>query len=505
MSALGEHRSLWIATAPAGPREPPPWPERADVAVVGAGVAGVTAAVLLARAGVKVALVEKGRVLEGETGHTTAHLTQLLDEWYGPTEKKFGGEGAKLVAASQRDAIERIARFVEEDRISCGFARVPAWLYAETRLQVRQLDRELPAMRRAGLQASFQQEVPLPFPTRGAIRIENQAQVHPREYLLALVERAAAAGASVHEGTTVLEVRDGRPCLVHTTHGDLRCDHVLVTTNHPVASRFWTHVKVAAYRTYALAARCTALPPPGLYLDLREPYHYTRTQRTSAGDFLVVGGEDHKTGHARDAARHHRNLAEYTRRHFAVEQIAHVWSGQVIEPADGLPFIGRSPFSARVYVATGFSGTGITFGTLAATMLADRVLGRRSPYADLYDATRVKPLAQAARLALENVDFPLQLAKDRLGWGERGSVAGVAPGAGRVVQVRGEAVACHRDEQGTLHALSAVCPHLGCHVRWNSDERSWDCPCHGSRFDVRGEVLNGPATRGLEPARVDDA
>jgi glycine/D-amino acid oxidase-like deaminating enzyme/nitrite reductase/ring-hydroxylating ferredoxin subunit len=423
-----------------------------------------------------------------------------VDGWYGPTEKKFGAEASKQVAASQRDAIERIARFVEQERISCGFERVPAWLYAERRGHVRRLEKELPAMRRAGLPASFRQDVPLPFPTRGAIRIDDQAQVHPREYLLALLERVAGAGASVHEDTPALEVHDGRPCVVRTPRGELRCDHVLVTTNQPMASRLWTQTKIAPYRTYALAARCTTLPPPGLYWDLREPYHYTRTHRTAAGEFLVVGGEDHKTGHARDATRRHEKLAAYARKHYPVEQIAYLWSGQVIEPVDGLPFIGRSPFSARIYVATGFSGTGLTFGTLSGMMLADRVLGRPNPYAALYDATRVKPAAQALRFAMENLDYPLQLAKDRLRWGEGGSAADLAPGEARVVRSGGEAVACHRDAQGALHAVSAVCPHLGCHVQWNSDERSWDCPCHGSRFDPDGAVLNGPATRPLAPA-----
>jgi Rieske Fe-S protein len=271
-----------------------------------------------------------------------------------------------------------------------------------------------------------------------------------------------------------------------------------------VSSRFALHTKIAAYRTYAVAARTASLPPPGLYYDGAEPYHYVRTQDTTKGPFLVVGGEDHKVGQDNDTAGRFAALERWLKERWHGAEIVYRWSGQVIEPADGLAFIGRAPGAKRVWVATGFSGTGMTFGTLAGMIIADGIAGRENPFAKLYDATRVKPLAQARRYVAENVDFPKQLAKDRLDRGEVASLAEVPRGEGRLVRLGGKMIAAYRAEDGRLQCLSAVCTHLGCHVQWNDAERSWDCPCHGSRFDAAGRVLNGPAVRALRPVRIQE-
>jgi Rieske Fe-S protein len=278
---------------------------------------------------------------------------------------------------------------------------------------------------------------------------------------------------------------------------------VLVLTNAPVSTRFALHPKVAAYRSYAVAARLEKPFPPGLFWDMQDPYHYTRAQKTRSGSFLIVGGEDHKTGKKKDTGKCFDRLREYAETQFGIADISHRWSGQVIEPTDGLPFIGRNPGGRHVHVATGFSGTGMTFGTLAAMILSDAVLGVENPWAKLYDATRVKPLAQAREFVAENVDFPAHLVTDRLVRGEAGSIDQVPSGEGRLLRSGRKMVAVYRDEAGTVHARSAVCTHLGCHVQWNQEERSWDCPCHGSRFDVDGAVLNGPAVKGLEEAPLD--
>jgi Rieske Fe-S protein len=233
---------------------------------------------------------------------------------------------------------------------------------------------------------------------------------------------------------------------------------------------------------------------------MHEPYHYTRTQETELGTFLIVGGEDHKTGSSDNTEAAHEKLEKYARAHFGVDAFTYRWSGQIIEPADGLPFIGRNSGSRHVYVATGFSGTGMSFGTLSGMILADTVLGRPNRWAHLYTATRVKPLAQAARYLTENVDFPTHLASDRLRRGDADRIEAIQPGEGRLVRSGGKMLAVYREQGGKLHCRSAVCTHLGCYVRWNGAEGTWDCPCHGSRFDVDGEVLNGPAISGLEPA-----
>jgi glycine/D-amino acid oxidase-like deaminating enzyme len=267
-------------------------------------------------------------------------------------------------------------------------------------------------------------------------------------------------------------------------------------------NRIALHMKLAAYRTYAIAYPAPSAMPDGLYDDCQTPYHYIRTQITPRGRFLIVGGEDHKTGHERETQRCFERLESYARKHFALQGAAHRrWSGQILEPADGLPFIGRNALSKQVYVATGFSGTGVTFGTLAAMLLRDTIMHCDNPWAELYAATRIKPLAQAKRYLAENVDFPAHVIGDRLARGDVRDRAEVAKGQGKLVHENGKMLAVYRDDAGVLHTRSAVCPHLGCHVRWNDAERSWDCPCHGSRFSATGQLRNGPAVSDL--ARED--
>jgi glycine/D-amino acid oxidase-like deaminating enzyme/nitrite reductase/ring-hydroxylating ferredoxin subunit len=498
------HASVWIATAK-GPGRPRLHGDLdTDVCVVGGGIAGLTAARLAQRAGLRVALVEASRLAARDSGHTTAHLTELLDAGYVTIRAHFGREGAVLAAASMRAAIEQIARLAEEEGIACHLDRVPGWRYAERESERRGLEEECQAMREAGLRARLVREAPLPFATRGAIKVDDQAQFHPREYLVGLADRIAAAGGRLFEGTRALKIREGTPCEVETAHGTISCREVIVATHAPVSSRFALQTKIAPYRTYAVAARGATLPPPGLYYDSQDPYHYTRTQQTSKGTFLVVGGEDHKVGHEHDTAQRFAALDRYVKERFPGAEIAYRWSGQIVEPADGLAFIGRAPAARRVWVATGFSGTGMTFGTLAGMMIVDGIAGRESPFARLYDATRVKPLAQARRYLAENADVAKRLAKDRLDRGEVASLAAVPRGEGRLVRVGGKMIAAYRAADGGLQCLSAVCTHLGCHVQWNDAERSWDCPCHGSRFDVAGRVLNGPAVKALKPVHVDE-
>jgi glycine/D-amino acid oxidase-like deaminating enzyme/nitrite reductase/ring-hydroxylating ferredoxin subunit len=468
-----------------------------DVVIAGGGIAGLTAAVVLQRAGKQVALIEAHRIGGGETGRTTAHLTEQLDTRYHTLESRFGREGAREAARSSRAAIDFIEALVAELPGSCGFRRVPGFLFAETAEQREELEQELACMQHAGCEVSWVEALDVPFETKGALRLERQAQVHPLQYLRELAVRLVSLGGLIVEDTRMHEVQDGTPCRVHTDRGVLTANDVLVLTGVPVSNKFAVLTKIAAYRTYALAARVDQRFPEGLFADMQQPYHYLRTHEASSGTFLVVGGEDHKTGQKDDTEECFRDLERYVGARFPNAEIAHRWSGQVLEPVDGLPFIGRNTGAKHVYVATGFSGTGITFGTLAAMILSDEVLGVPNPWADLYQATRVKPLAQAREYLAENIDFPLHLIAERLSRAHVDRVEDVRPGEGKWVRSRGRTLAVYRGEDGRVHALSAVCTHLGCRVRWNPAERSWDCPCHGGRFDVDGNVLNGPPTKGL--------
>ncbi len=334
---------LWTATPPRRSFPTLTTRRRVDAAVIGAGIAGVTAARLLQLEGRTVALLEARRIGDGDTGHTTAHLTEMLDAGYPTLISHFGREGAALAAASQRDAIDRIERFVGDDGIACDFARVPGVRWAETREQAKGIDDELAAMREAGVQAERADGMPLPFPTVAALRVERQARFHPVAYVAGMVERFAAAGGLVFEGTRALRMRDGEPCTVETAQGSVSCRDIVVMTHAPVSSRIFIHSKMAPYRTYAVAARLASPPQDGLYYDSEDPYHYVRLQPTPGGTLVVVGGEDHKAGHERDTRARYAALERWVAARLLGSEIVHRWSGEFWEAADGLAFIGRSP------------------------------------------------------------------------------------------------------------------------------------------------------------------
>lgn len=487
----------------------PTWPSldgdlEADIVVVGGGITGLTAATLLQRSGRSVVVLEAARVGGAETGLTTAHLTELLDTRYHELESKFGTGGARLAAESSRAAIDRIEAFSHEFKRSCGFARVPAYLYAETADQRKELETEFASLRRLGTDVSWVDSFPLSMRVEGAIRVEHQAQVQPLEYLRELAALFIEAGGRIFEDTRVTAVEDGKPCTVKTESGEVSAQDVMVLTNTPVNNLFTLHTRNAAYRSYVVASRIEAPFPDALFFDMNDPYHYTRACKTAAGNFLIVGGEDHKTGKGEETEQHFDELKRFADSKFDVSDFQYQWSGQIIEPVDGLPFIGKNPGEQHVFVATGYSGNGITFGTLAGIMLCDELRDIANPWAKLYAPNRVKPLAGLKEFVTENVDFPAALVKDRVDRGEVKSVDEVPRGEGRLMRAKDKMVALFRDDENRVHSRSAVCTHMGCYVQFNQSERSWDCPCHGSRFDPDGCVLNGPATKPLEKVELEE-
>ncbi len=491
-------QSYWLDSAPRRTHAPLAGDLDVDVAVVGAGITGLTAALLLARAGRKVAVLEARRVGEGDTGKTTSHITELLDARYHRLASDFGEEGARLAAHSQRAAIERIAAFVQEEAIDCGFARVPAYLYAEKGGDGGDVEKELEAARKLGLDAAPCEAPPLPFAVERALRLENQAQFHPLRYLDPLADALTRLGGRLFDRTRVVDFEDGEPCRLTTEGGQIvTARQVLSCTYSPSSTRFALHTRVAAYRSYVVALRVDGAPE-GLFWDNADPYHYTRREPVEGGHLLVVGGEDHKTGTEKDAEGAFRRLEDYARGRFGDRPIAYRWSGQILETVDGLPYVGKAPHSGHTYVATGYSGNGITHGTMAGMLLSDLALGRENPWASLYDPGRIKPVASAKDFVAENASVAAHFVGDRLKKPEAPGLEQVPPGEGRIVRRGSEALAAYRDEAGSLRVCSAVCPHLGCLVQWNNAERTWDCPCHGSRFETDGEVINGPALRSLE-------
>jgi glycine/D-amino acid oxidase-like deaminating enzyme/nitrite reductase/ring-hydroxylating ferredoxin subunit len=497
-----ESTSLWQATSAAPPFEPLRTTLHADVAIVGAGITGLTAALLLAERGKSVIVLEKERVASGETGNTTAHLTVAIDARYHYVRRKYGAEEAKLVADASRRSIEQIASLIERYSIDCRFRRVPGYLYTEKRKYVSELKNEAVAAREAGLDAQWVGEVPLPFATRGAVLWPNQAQFHPGEYLAGLAKHAAAAGVRIFEQTLVTEIKDGEPCTLETAHGErVTAGAVLMATNTPVAGFTLIHVKQAAYRTYAMAFTETGPHPEGLFWDTADPYHYTRWQDTDQGTYRIVGGEDHRVGEEEDTEASFDSLAQYAREWFGERPLKYRWSGQVLEPHGGLPFIGGK---GNVYISTGYAGQGMTFGTVGGMLIADLLTGVDNPWAELFRPGRTRPDVTAKEFVTENIEFPLHLASDRLTSRdvEGKSTDEVRSGEAKIVELDGRKVAAYRDDAGTLHCVSPVCTHMKCDVAWNTAEKTWDCPCHGSRFTPDGDVLNGPARHPLEKVDV---
>ena len=480
--------SLWLRTV-ADPGFPPLTGDASvDVCVVGGGMAGVTAARLLQRAGKRVALLEQGKIGNGVTGFTTAHLTEALDTRYFELRKTFGNDGARLAAQSHRAAIEHIARTVDEEKLDCGFRYLPGYLYSEE--SPDQIVQEHEAARACGIEVAVLDRAPLPFPTKKTLRFERQGQFHPLRYLLPLARQVAQRGGLVHEQTRALDVRDGEPCTLRTAQGLVRATQVLVCTHTPVNDKFFMHTKLAQYRSYVVTAR-PVQRIDGLFWDDADPYHYLRMHDGQ----LIAGGEDHKVGQKANTNEAYDRLREYVRARFDAP-VEGEWSAQVVEPVDGLPYIGRNSLNAHVFVATGFSGNGMTGGTLAAMLLADLVVGKSNVWEPLYKATRLSAGA-ALEWTKENVDYPLHLVVGALKGAPADALESVARGEGRIVTVAGKKVAAFRDEDGKLTLLSPTCTHMACTVRWNPAEKSWDCPCHGARYDVEGEVLNGPAIKPL--------
>jgi glycine/D-amino acid oxidase-like deaminating enzyme/nitrite reductase/ring-hydroxylating ferredoxin subunit len=476
----------------------------ADVCVVGAGIAGLSVAYECARLGRKVVVLEDGVIGSGETGRTTAHLVNALDDRYHELEKKHGEDGARLAAQSHTAAIERVGTIVREEQIACQYELVDGYLFVPPGQDAAVLETERAAAERAGLSVERLERTPVPELDVGpCLRFPRQAQLHPLRYLVGLAEAIERRGGVIFGGTHAAEVRGGDPGQVRTSAGrTVTAAAVVVATNTPINDRLVVHTKQAAYRTYVLAYRLRpGAVPRALFWDTGSPYHYVRVASfvdggAGAEELLLVGGEDHRTGATDDAEERFARLDRWTHERFPVREIAYRWSGQVLEPVDSLAFLGANPADAKnVFVATGDSGNGMTHGVIAGLLLSELVAGRDHPWKDLYAPNRIR-LSAAPRWARENLaevaGGPHVEREER--------VADLERGQGIVVRRGTTPVAVYRDEQGALHACSAVCPHLGCAVGWNALEKTWDCPCHGSRFDANGRVLMGPANRDLPPA-----
>jgi glycine/D-amino acid oxidase-like deaminating enzyme/nitrite reductase/ring-hydroxylating ferredoxin subunit len=481
----------------------------ADVCIVGAGIAGLTAAYLLAKAGRSVVVLDAALLAGGETERTTAHLTDILDKRYYLLEWLHGERGVRLAAASHRAAIAKIQSIAEDEQIACDFALLDGYLFDPPGEVGDALDKEWKAAHRAGLSADFVDRAPWPdFNTGPCLRFPDQAQFHPLKYLAGLASAITRMGGRIFTQTQVKSVSGGPMTRVQTaTPCGVNAAATIVATNTPINDRFAIHTKQAAYRTYVLGlAVPKAAVPAALYWDTADPYHYVRIHPGIAMgtdyDLLIVGGEDHKTGQDDNPESRYTRLEQWTRDRFPMAgDLDFRWSGQVLEPNDGLAYIGRNPGDDNVYIVTVTSGNGMTYGIIAGLLLTDLILGRENPWAEIYKPSRVS-LRAAGEFLRENLNVAAWYTEHLTG-GDVDSPGAIPRGTGGIVRRGLSKVAVYRDEAGNLHEHSAVCPHLGGIVHWNPVEKSWDCPLHGSRFDVLGHVINGPATANLK--KVDEA
>ena len=505
---LHDRPSLWITSTAATRYLRLARSAAADVVVVGGGITGITAAYQLAAAGARVVLLEKDRIAMAESGHTTAHVVEFTDADYGALLEEHGEAAMRANTAAVRAAMAWMRARIAEHGIECGLRELPGYLYAEDAAGRRAIDGQRQALARAGVACARVARAPLPFANRGGLRFDAQLQLHIREYLLPLARAAARSGAVIHERSAARQVeRKGGVWRVTTDGGTLRARRLIVATHAPIEDRGLLWAKMQQTRTYVVAAR---LPrqleiEEALYWDSDSPYHYTRIAETSEGRFLIVGGEDRPLGDAENDERRFAALERYSRERFGIRRFTHRWSGQINEPVDGLPLIGESSLGEDSWMATGYSGTGITYGTVAGLLVADLALGRDNEWSQVFDPARLKIKAMVSGLK-QVLSTPKRMAERLLGTDvEVEKLGQIRSGQGKVAEVGGKKVAVWRSPQGRLHAVAATCTHMGCSVTWNAAEGSWDCPCHGSRFGIDGTVLNGPAVAPLEPVRLAPA
>lgn len=472
-----------------------------DVAIVGGGITGVTLAVLLAAEGKSVAVLESGRIGSGSTGHSTGNLYEVVDDGVHTLNDKWGESVTRDVVTARRQAVDLIEQMVQRFDIHCGFVRCPLYRYAGTMEAKEELQRERAALSKLDIALTHPVELPLPMASLDTLRIDGQAQFHPLSYVRGLAQVAMSPRCRFFERSGVMEIDEDAHQLI-TASGRVTAQEIVLATHTP-KGLYMVHAEMVPRREYGLALR---LPPggfpPGIFWGRGEVHHSLRALRADDASYLIAVGEPAKTGqHAADVSL--ERLEAFVTGHFPGTRREYFWSAQGYRSPDGLPYIGRS-LGSSLHIATGFGANGLTWGTLAALIIADNILGRPNPWAELYRANRLDPVKSAKGVLEETASVAKVLFEDYVGRAPVVPLELVAPGQGKLVEVEGEVVAAYRDPNGYLSLVSSACTHLKCRVHWNAVEKSWDCPCHGSRFAPDGRVLEGPAISSLKKIQIKE-
>lgn len=475
-----------------------------DVLIVGGGITGITTALMLQGQGRNCILVDAHNIGFGTTGGTSAHINTFADTSYAEAESAFGQEGAQLFAQAINEGFSIIQANVNTLGIDCDYEIKEGYLYAENEQQMKELQQIYEASVKYNIAVNFTKDIPVPVAFKEALIFPGQAQFHPTKYIQALADAYVAKGGIIVEHFIVDEVaRDGDYYRVACNGNAIQAKKVVYATHVPPGINIFS-ARCAPYRSYVLGVSLADKNyPDALAYDMQDPYHYFRTHTIRRKKYLIVGGNDHKTGHD-DPGQAFNDLEKYVREHYQVSEVAFRWSSQYYVPVDGFPYIGLMPGESEIYCATGYNGNGMMLGSVAAKIIADAILGKQNKYRKIFDPSRMKPIAGFKEFVKENADVVYQLVTSQFSAAEIDSVKNIPKDTGRVVELQGKRLAIFKDRDGETHILSPVCTHAGCIVNWNDQEKSWDCPCHGARYDIDGNVLNGPTKKNLDKIDIGE-
>ncbi|WZL72278.1 FAD-dependent oxidoreductase [Clostridiaceae bacterium 35-E11] len=492
-------QSYWIASTPQTDYPSLKEDIKVDVAIVGGGMVGITTAFLLKKEGLKVAILEADRILQGTTGHTTAKITSQHSLTYHQLKNQHGDEKVQQYAQANETAIHFIANTIKERKIDCDFSWQPAYIYTQSDQYLPQIISEAEAASSLGIKASYLEEIPLPFPIKGAVRFDDQAQFHPLKYLLDLSKEISGDGSYIFEMTPVIDIQDRHPYAAITQNGQkVIAEKVIIASHYPFYDKRGLYfARLYVHRAYVLAAKIQESFPGGMYINAEQPTRSLRSLPTEKGELVMFIGDNHKTGQGISTINHYESLKKFAQQIYTIQDIPYRWSTQDCMPLDHVPYVGHLTASTpNLYIATGFRKWGMTNSTVSAMILRDLIIKGKSPWAPVYAPSRFTPMASAKNFIVENLNVAEQLIVGKIS--PIPSDVEIPVSEGKIVEIDGQRIGAYRSEKGELHLVDITCTHLGCELAWNAAENSWDCPCHGSRYTYDGIVIEGPTKKPLK-------
>ncbi|MEN6317097.1 MAG: FAD-dependent oxidoreductase [Clostridiaceae bacterium] len=492
-------QSYWMASTPGTDYPVLDKDIKVDIAIIGGGFVGISTAYMFSKEGLKVVIIEADRILQGTTGHTTAKITSQHGLIYNKIKSQMSEEFAKQYADANETAIRMIEKIAKENEIECDYTPQSAYDFTYRDGYVDKISEEVKVASSLGIKATYLEEIPLPFKIKAAVRFDNQAQFHPRKYLLHLAEYISKHGCQIFEQSRVVNIEEGDRYILITNKGKkVTAEKVIIASHYPCYNKAGMYfARIWPDRSYVLAARVKEKYPGGMYITAEEPGRSLRSQKSDDGELILIGGEHHKTGQGEDTIKHYEALVDYSNKNFTVEDIPYRWSTQDCMTLDDVPYIGHfTSDTPNMYIATGFGKWGMTNSTVSSLILRDLIIAGKSPWQDVYNPSRKTLAASAKTFVVENLNVAKELIKGKTS--RLPDDVDINADEGKVIEAEGQRAGAYKDEHGTMHIVNTTCTHMGCELMWNSAEKSWDCPCHGSRFSYEGDIIEGPAVKPLD-------